>query len=700
MKEQLRPDKGPSKIEPPPDIMENVARAVGRMRELAPYRNECYEVWRGNTYAYVNAEGRLTAQSTAISTNRRGGKPNHRVRMRLPMLMPIVRTEVANATSRVPSYEINPSNSDPETQNAAHVASQVALYGYDKWRIKSVTERVVTHALVGDEGFAWPFWDPSIGPALPDVVDPETGEGDAEDLHEGEINIRVYSGNEVGWEPGVPFDDARWYVIVQARPLDQVKEMPGYYAGDLTSDASASRSMSSTNSNMTKLILVTEYLERPSPKFADGRRLCMANGRVIAQPGKYPLEGPDGTILDEPVLHKLTVIKDPDNDRDLGMVRFLIDAVRQYQDARNKQSEWKNLAMNPQLMVAPGMLLTPLTDEPGAIIEVGRPDQVQWRPTPPVPQILSEIQDRAKADLGFLASQNEIPSQVEAARAIQVLTERDNTARGAFLGNLAEWHSRLMRHCLTLVEKHYTEGRLIQINGWSGPENIQDFKGADLMDQVNVRVSPGSIQPLTREFMEQRIMNWAQLGWVEPHMAMAAIEGGAAEGLIKSYELDIARANRIIQQIFEDPESVLSGENVPNAQMQPPPQPMQAPQMGPDGAPMPVAPQPPPQIPLDVPWWMPRPFDKIPVYKNEFENAMKTQRYDLAPAPVKEMLLLAYNGLLQLEAEQQAREAAAQTAQAMELGMGNAAQPQAKPMPSMPGISGPGGQVNPAAGQQ
>ena len=174
-------------------------------------------------------------------------------------------------------------------------------------------------------------------------------------------------------------------------------------------------------------------------------------------------------------------------------------------------------------------------------------------------------------------------------------------------------------------------------------------------------------------------MNWAQLGWIPPHVAMAAINGGTAEGLVKSYELDIGRANRIIQQIFEDPESVLAPEMVPG--------------MIPD----PVTGQ---LVPQDIPWYMPRPFDNVPIYKGQFEDAMKTERYDTAPPEVQAMLQQVYNGLLVIEQQQAAQAAQAQAAQAEQLGMSNAAQPQAKPMPSMPGISGPGGQVDPAAGQQ
>src|SRR5215218_7584727 len=128
----------PSKIEPPADIMERVGRGLVHIRDLAPKRNEQYAHFRGDTYEYVNAENQLASQPTAPSTSGRG-KPNHRVRMKLAMITPIIRQEVAYATSRVPSYEVNPSNSDPQTSNAANVASQVALFGYDKWRVKNVT---------------------------------------------------------------------------------------------------------------------------------------------------------------------------------------------------------------------------------------------------------------------------------------------------------------------------------------------------------------------------------------------------------------------------------------------------------------------------------------------------------------------------------------------------------------------------------
>jgi hypothetical protein len=107
----------------------------------------------------------------------------------------IVAAKVSAATQRVPSYEIVPSKVDPDAEQAATLAEKVALYGYDKWRLRRVTTKAVTHALVGGEGFAYPYFDNTVGPY---IEDPNTGEK----IGQGEIAVKILSANEVGWEPG------------------------------------------------------------------------------------------------------------------------------------------------------------------------------------------------------------------------------------------------------------------------------------------------------------------------------------------------------------------------------------------------------------------------------------------------------------------------------------------------------------------
>src|SRR3954462_15845486 len=92
-----------------------------------------------------------------------------------------------------------------------------------------------------------------------------------------------------------------------------------------------------------------------------------------------------------------------------------------------------------------------------------------------------------------------------AARTTQAVIEQSMARWQSFLGDLAEWHSRVMRHCLLLVSRYYTEPRTLQIRGRLGWESIADFKGAQLMGQTNVRVFPGSLEYLTRAQLMSKI---------------------------------------------------------------------------------------------------------------------------------------------------------------------------------------------------
>ena len=638
----LRELKDSEKQKPPPGIEERIKRGRDRMKEGATKRSECLEFWRGNQYVYRSTENYLVKQGT-VSNADGSGKPRHRVRTTRNLIFDIVAHEVSAATQRVPSYETSASTTDPEDVSAARLAEKVAVYGYDKWDIRNATVQAVTYAIVANEGFVWPYFDNSIGPFI-----------DGAGVGEGDIRIRIFGPNEVYWEPGIRFEDSRWHCVEQARPLEELYGMEGYVGGKLGADANTSDIVGQGGVKESKLVLVTDYLERPSPKFPAGRWLVMANNRVIRNVHPYPCLDGKGSYVDEPVLHKLAYAVDPSSDRDMGLVEHLLDAQRTVNDAISKTLEWKNLALMPQVFVTPGMMgKQRLTDEPGAIYQVPNPDQnIKWREVPPIPRELFEIADRAKEDMGRIAAQNDIPSQVESGKAMASFVEKDANRRQSFIHNLSDFHSRLMRHCLYITQRYYTEPRLLKIRGRFGPELLADFMGADLRSQCDVRVDPGSIEPRTKAAIEAQVLAYADRGWVSPEAAMSAIGGGNAEKLIESYELDVARANQVIQKIKAGPE-ILFG------------QPMRMEQG------------------VEVPGWMPRRFDNLEVHKAIFADWMKTTDWDTAPPPVQEAANLYYEGLEQMQAEKAALEAQQQAEQAESLGMSNAAKPQDGP-PSMP----------------
>lgn len=660
------------KIEP--YVRDRMRRSEERLNPLIPAMNERYEFWRGNQYAYVDSKGALQFLPTKTAPDGTGKRP-WLSRSVNNLLMDVVAHEVSAVTQRIPSYEVTPTSVDPEKRSAARTSEQVALYGYDKWNIRNAAVKTVTHAIVGQEGFAWPYFDTSVGPM---ILDPE-GNGV---VGMGDIRVRVYGPQDVTWEPGVRFEDSPYHVVMSNRTMIDVTHMEGFLGGMVAPDSETrGRLRGAGKASNTALIRVYDYLEKPTKSFPRGRWLTIANDRQIVAERPYPT--PDGSDC----LFPLAYITDPDNDRDMGLLQHLIDPQRIFNDAWNKIVEWKNLALAPQLFVAPGVLQgQKITTEPGAVYEIADPqNNVRWRDVPAVPAELFQIAQESNGVIARLAAQNDIPQQVEAGRAIQALIERDQARRQAFIAQVAEWHGRLATACLRLVQEYYTEPRLLQIKGRWSPEVIRDFKGANLLGQTDVRVAPGSIEPRTKAAMEQKVLAFADRGWITPEQAMSAIEGGYSADLVTSYELDIGRATRIIGRIKAGREALFGtpdapaptrDETNPNAGT---PDPV----TGEVGAPT-----------IEVPDFMPRPFDNIAVQKSVFEDWMKTEEFESLEPDLQAVANEVYQGFLYIEAQKQASAALALSQQAEEAGTANAARSGGKPMPDAPSATADQGSAN------
>ncbi|HEU5115580.1 MAG TPA: hypothetical protein VFT74_02785 [Isosphaeraceae bacterium] len=643
----------PTKIPVPGDVQSRLKRGTDAMKEGAPKRRECLAHYRGDQYKYLDSQNKVVSQPTNTSSyGETGGKPPHRVRRVRNVIFDIVETEVAATTQRVPGYEVAPSGTEPRRISAARLSRKVLLYGWEKWNVRRALERVVRYALIADEGFAWPYFDNSIGPYLEDEEGNRVGQG--------ELCIHTYGPNEVFWEPGLKFEESPWHGIQQARDVNSVMQMEGYVGGELNPDA-RNAELEVELSPQSKLVMVTEYLERPTKKNPEGRWLTMANERVIVNQRPYPCVDGEGKVLDEPVLHRLAYAMDPEQDRDLGLVRHLLDANRDMNHAESKITEWINLALNPQVIITNGFLKDKLTDEPGAVFRAVGSGEVTWRPVPPIPRELFTRKQEAIADMQRIAGHMDTGS-VESGRGIQALIEQEGARRANFLAALAEFDAALARHCLYLVQRHYTEPRLLKVRGERGIEPIQDFYGSELLSETDVRVAPDSLEALTREGVEKKIMAFAERGWIPPHAAMAAINNGTAENLVESYERDVARANLIIQKVTEGPEALFQT---------PPRRPFFGEEPGIDeetGQPKEF-----------VPGWMPRPFDNVKVQKDVFADWMKSTEYDDLDQPSQEAANAYYEALLQIEAKHNAEAAEAQEMTAQSLGMSNAAKPQGPP---------------------
>jgi hypothetical protein len=199
------------------------------------------------------------------------------------------------------------------------------------------------------------------------------------------------------------------------------------------------------------------------------------------------------------------------------------------------------------------------------------------------------------------------------------------------------------------------------------------------MGQANVRVSPGSLEYLSRNAVMAKVQYYASMGWVTKEQGMAAIEGGMSEKLQEGYDQAAAKVNRIINRI-RDGSVMMMPTRTELVTITDPLTGMQQ------------------QVTQEVPIWMPNEWDSIPVWQQQLALWLQTQDFELLTAehPERaEVAKLMWSGLQQVEQQQAMQKAMQQQQMAMSLGMGNAAAPQSpKPSPSLPNAAG-----MPASGQ-
>jgi hypothetical protein len=144
--------------------------------------------------------------------------------------------------------------------------------------------------------------------------------------------------------------------------------------------------------------------------------------------------------------------------------------------------------------------------------------------------------------------------------------------------------------------------------------------------------------------------NWP--GAISPEAAMAAMHGGHAESLLKSYQLDVDRAWKLVQTLRQGPQAMLLFKERLDPEL---------------GDPM---------MGFMVPGWMPRKQDNVAIWKSVVADYTKTDDYDRQPTEVQEMFELVYRGLEMLEQRKMMMMAMQSQDAAASLGAQNAAKPQ------------------------
>jgi hypothetical protein len=195
-----------------------------------------------------------------------------------------------------------------------------------------------------------------------------------------------------------------------------------------------------------------------------GRRLLIANGQQVVPPEDYPLvaKGPKGY---EPCIHRVSYIRTPWRDRDMGLVEHLLDPQRTLNDARTRRSSGRTSPCFPSSL-APGTASRTRTVPPRAGPDrlVRRLPEARVACGPPIPDSLFTMKS-TRSTTWRRSPPSAPPRGVESGKGMATFIEQEQRRSQMQIQGLADFHSRLGRHLLLWVQQRYTEERLLTIQG-------------------------------------------------------------------------------------------------------------------------------------------------------------------------------------------------------------------------------------------
>ena len=519
-----------------PKYLKKVEAAETAMGAYEPRWREALAFFDSDQYVEVSA---VTGELDRMETREGGSKPRWRSRLTRNRYTAKMTEEIALLASRVPAYEAQPVNGSPGPTAAARMGDKALLSLHDSLGLSGVTQETLVYAGNCGQGFTFPYWNGYSGKVLD--VDVATGAVTAT----GCMEIAVLAPWEVLYDGGSQFERSPFWCIRRARSVEEVREEYGLQEHELKPDAAG---IPGEKGGADKdLVFVYEWLTKPSDDHSDGEWLCWANGKELRDPEDYP-----GSHEDM-VLHELAWIRRPHRHRPLGVGEQMVDIQRTYNRTINQIIAWQNHVLNPKMLAAKGQLLKDPTDKAGEVLEFRPMGMIEpkWQPVPDLPQGLFHQLDRCIADFEEICGRITEHQDTNSASHVQALNEREQLRRGIVVKNLVKWYASQGMHLLRLAQEYWTDDQLLALQGRFGVSLIEGFKGAQLEGIKTVRVSEASVMPRTRASQEAKIMQFAQMGWIEPHQAMAALNAGTAEAIIDEYELDIARQYREIEEILK-----------------------------------------------------------------------------------------------------------------------------------------------------
>src|SRR5260221_4207489 len=373
-------------------------------------------------------------------------------------------------------------------------------------------------------------WDPELGKCM---YDPETG---AMDGYEGDIRIDVLNPFEVFTDPlAKRMNDIQWWIKAKVKKLSYFKQryprgssvkeedawlLSSQYEQRVNALTASGITGASIHQQMKNSAIEVVYYEKRSKEYPNGRMIVTASG-ILLEDKELPIGEIDLVKFDD-----ILVAGKFQSESVITHLRPIQD---QYNLVLTKRAEWvrKMLAGKYAVPRGAGLEQEAMNNDSGELLHYNIVPNAPngGAPMPqPIPLIPSYAYNEEKAldqQFDFVSglseiSRGQLPFAGIPAEGMQMLQEADETRIGIMTARNELGYAQLGQKILMYGSQYYKTPRILKIAGDGLEYTVKEFVGADLKDNYDVIVIPGSTIPGSKVLRRQEIINAYNIGVLGP----------------------------------------------------------------------------------------------------------------------------------------------------------------------------------------
>lgn len=495
-------------------------------------------------------------------------RPEHRVRLAVNLVQPVVRTEYAKILKNKPIVNCVAASNDPRAMNSAKVGDTIYNNYVEKQYNKAGIRRqaLMWTLLTGmggiftdyDEGAMFKLEVPQgpNGPVFDPVSIKKIQEYYRDKQHRkppmtqawvGDLRYAALSPFQLVWDfSKINPHEGAWATVsevydtsevyrrwnVEVEPKKNVQ--PNVLEHRMLSKIDLTGKISFNNYKNQELVIIHRMFIKPGhPFFPDGMEIIFTEEDFI-DAVKYPF------AHGELPISMMGHIPFPAARYPLSVVSQIKDPALELSKTESQLIENRNMVANPAWLEydAHNLAEDAIQNKPGLRIKVA------WRPgvPPPAPvqmpdmpgyvQNLPEVLKQHILEISGQGetSQGKVPAGARSGVAIAYLQEEDDTKLGPTVQEFEEMIEREAWQTLQIIAEKFELPRTVQVFQRNAEPEVFDFVGTMLQGVAGVEVQAGSALPRSKAAKQQFMFDLWDRGVVQdPRQLMEMLELTQAE---------------------------------------------------------------------------------------------------------------------------------------------------------------------------